>query len=286
MYSPSRRLSRLSARPLLLTVGRGATRSSLSSPLLRTWCATTPPQSRFVARSYADETQSNAQQPKTPPEQPKSQEQQAKTSADQSKPQEQQQQQQTQPPQSEPTPEQKKIKELELELSKAKDDLLRSLAERENIVRISQNNVEAAKLYGIKSFAESMLDIADNLERALESVPQDKRNNEDVKALFEGVAMTEKVTLQILAKYGIHKFKPFGEKFDPKKHSALFEIQDPTKPPGSIAFVQAAGYTLHDRLLRPAQVGVVANRPEPETETKTPQSQSATPPQTNNSLPQ
>lgn len=184
-------------------------------------------------------------------EQPQSQEQ----------PEQQQQQQQQQQP---AEAQEKKIKELEAALAQSKDDLLRSLAERENLVRISNNNVENAKLYGIKGFAEGMLEVADNLERALESVPPEKRELEDVKALYEGVAMTEKITLQIFSKYGIKKFKPLNEKFDPKKHSALFEVQDTSKPSGTIVFVQAAGYSLHDRLLRPAQVGVIATHPETE----------------------
>ncbi len=74
--------------------------------------------------------------------------------------------------------------------------------------------------------------------------------------------MTERVMLQVLARFGIKKFDPLGEKFDPSKCSALFEIQDPTKPAGTVAYVQAHGYTLHERLLRAAQVGVVAARPE------------------------
>jgi len=167
-----------------------------------------------------------------------------------------QQQQQQQPSPQEAN--EKKIKELEATLAQTKDDLLRSLAERENLVRISNNNVENAKLYGIKGFAEGMLEVADNLERALESVPAEKRGGEDIKALYEGVAMTEKITLQIFSKYGIKKFRPIGEKFDPKKHSALFEVQDTTKPSGTVVLVQAPGYSLHDRLLRPAQVGVIA----------------------------
>ncbi len=77
--------------------------------------------------------------------------------------------------------------------------------------------------------------------------------------------MTERVMMQVFARFGIKKFNPLGEKFDPSNSSALFEVQDPSKPPGSVAFVQAVGYTLHDRLLRAAQVGVVANRPEAET---------------------
>jgi molecular chaperone GrpE len=126
------------------------------------------------------------------------------------------------------------------------------------MARIGKTNVENAKLYSIKSFAEGMLEIADNLSRALESLPEEKRALPDVKVLFEGVAMTERVLQQVFTRYGIKKFNPLNEKFDPTRSAALFEIQDPTKAPGTVAYVQAPGYTLHDRLLRAAQVGVVA----------------------------
>lgn len=156
---------------------------------------------------------------------------------------------------------QKRIKELEDKLREVNGDYLRSLADLDNMARISKTNVENAKLYSIKSFAEGMLEIADNLTRALESVPEEKRQLPDVKTLFEGVSMTERVLQQVFARYGIKKFNPLNEKFDPSKSSALFEVQDPSKPPGTVAFVQAPGYTLHERLLRAAQVGVVAAPP-------------------------
>ena len=172
-------------------------------------------------------------------------------------------QQQQQDPQAAKIDElQKKVKDLEEQNKELNGNYLRSLADLDNMARIGKTNVENAKLYSIKSFAEGMLEISDNLSRALDSLPEEKRGLPDVKVLFEGVAMTERVLQQVFARYGIKKFNPLNEKFDPTKSSALFEIQDPTKAPGTVAFVQAPGYTLHDRLLRAAQVGVVAQPPD------------------------
>jgi len=161
------------------------------------------------------------------------------------------------------TPEQKKIKELE-ELSQSlKDDYLRCLADKQNLLRITKIDVDNAKLFGIKSFATSMLEVADNLERALATVSEEKRQQiPELDSLYTGLAMTEKVMLQVLERNGVKKFVPLNEKFDPNLHSALFEVNDPSKPPGSVAIVQAAGFSLNGRLLRPAQVGVVSSQPQ------------------------
>jgi len=164
----------------------------------------------------------------------------------------------------------KQIKELQEALADTKDDLLRSLADRENLLKIWKKNVENAKQFSVKSFAEDLLDVSDNLERALDHAPKEQReNNQDLQIFYEGVDMTHKVLLKVFAKHGIKKFVPeVGEKFDPKYHAALFQVPDPSKPPGAIAVVQSGGFSLHERLLRPAQVGVVAPPAESKTEDK------------------
>jgi len=166
--------------------------------------------------------------------------------------------------QQQPKPEeqlQARLKDLEEQNKELNSNYLRALADLENMSRISKTNIENAKLYSIKSFAEGMLEIADNLSRAMDAVPPEKRQLSDVKTLLEGVEMTERVLHQVFARYGIKEFNPLNEKFDPSKCMALFEVQDTTKSPGTVAIVQAPGYTLHNRLLRAARVGVVANPP-------------------------
>lgn len=171
------------------------------------------------------------------------------------------------------SPEQKRIKELEEETANLKNDYLRSLADKQNLMRICKQDVENAKLYGIKNFAQSMIEVADNLERALEALPEDQRKEFPVvQSFYEGIQMTERIMLQNLEKYGMKKFVPVGEKFDPAFHEALCEVEDDTKPAGTVAWVQQSGFTIHNRLIRPARVGVVKNtkqqQPKAEQETQ------------------
>jgi len=168
------------------------------------------------------------------------------------------------PPQTEEnvTPEQKKIKELEASVASLKDEYLRCLADQQNLVRRTKIDVENAKLYGIKGFASSILEVADNLERALATVsPTQKSQIPELESLFNGIEMTEKILIKVLERHGVAKFSPLNEKFNPTQHEAIFEVQDPSKAAGTVAIVQASGYSLNGRLLRPAQVGVVANPP-------------------------
>ena len=143
-----------------------------------------------------------------------------------------------------------------------KDALLRAHAEQENIRKRAEQDVRNAKQYGIKSLAESLLEVADNLTRAIESVKPENRSTE-LTNLLEGVQMTERLILKAFHVHGIKKFEPVpGEHpFDPKVHNALFNVPDPNIKPGHVAAVHAPGYTIHDRILRPAQVGVSAGPP-------------------------
>ncbi len=139
-----------------------------------------------------------------------------------------------------------------------KDKLLRTLAEMENLRKRTEREVADARVYGVTGFARDVLAVADNMHRALGTVGPEQREQADpkVKALIEGVELTERELMKVLEKYGVTKFSPTGEKFDPNVHQAMYEVQDSDLPPGSVAKVIQAGYMLGDRVLRPALVAV------------------------------
>lgn len=155
----------------------------------------------------------------------------------------------------------KLIAQLESQIKDLKDNLLRSLAEQENTRRIAARDVANAKSYAISSFAKSLLDTSDNLARALESVPPELRHDHDshpvLANLYEGISMTDDGLNKAFAKNGLVKFGVRGEKFDPNLHEALFEYPDPDCDAGNIGQVMKVGFTLNNRVLRPAEVGVV-----------------------------
>jgi molecular chaperone GrpE len=148
--------------------------------------------------------------------------------------------------------------ELEAELADAKDRLLRALAETENLRRRSFRDLEEAHKYAITGFARELLEVADNLSRALDAVPPRARDEIDfVRNLADGVAMTEKALLACFERHNIAKVIPeVGEKFDHNRHQAMFEVVTADQAPGTVAQVLQPGYTLAERLLRPALVGV------------------------------
>lgn len=155
-------------------------------------------------------------------------------------------------------PEQGSVEALAKEAADARDRMLRTLAEMENLRKRTAREVSDARTYGISGFARDVLDIADNLQRALDAVPEEARAAADpgLKALIEGVELTERSLHNALEKNGVRKFDPAGEKFDPNVHQAMYEVPDPSVPPGTIAQVIQAGYMIGDRVLRPALVGV------------------------------
>ena len=154
-----------------------------------------------------------------------------------------------------------KEEQLETELKAARDQLLRSLAEQENTRRIAQRDVQDARNFAVKSFAKSLLEVSDNLSRALQVVPEelrrDTQNHPTLATLYEGIEMTEVGLLKAFESNGLKKFGVVGELFDPNKHEALYEYPDPEKTPGTVGQVIKVGYLLNDRVLRPAEVGVV-----------------------------
>jgi len=155
-------------------------------------------------------------------------------------------------------PEEGSVEALTREVAEARDKMLRTLAEMENLRQRTRREVSDAKTYGITGFARDVLDIADNLQRALDAVPAEARAAADpgLKALIEGVELTERSLLNALEKNGVKKFDPTGEKFDPNFQQAMYEVPDPSVPSGTVVQVVQAGYTIGERVLRPALVGV------------------------------
>ena len=152
---------------------------------------------------------------------------------------------------------------LEREHADMKDRLLRTLAEMENLRKRTEREVADSRLYSVASFARDMLNVADNMRRALDAVPAELRANADpnVKALIEGVDLTERELQKALEKNGIRQFSPQGEKFDPNLHQAMFEVPDASVPAGSVVQVVQPGYMIGERILRPALVGVSKGGP-------------------------
>ena len=146
--------------------------------------------------------------------------------------------------------------DLASELNETKDNLLRALAEQENIRAQARKGVLEATTRGAGSLAADLLASMDSLERAIASVPDEKRSDPTVKALLSGVEATRRALLDAFAKHGIQRFDPAGEEFDPHLHEASFEIADGSIPAGIVTEVVQPGYLHHDRLLRPALVGV------------------------------
>ena len=143
------------------------------------------------------------------------------------------------------------------EIADLKDKLLRALAEGENMRRRAAKEREETAKYAIANFARDMLSIADNLRRALENVPAD----ESARSFVQGVELTERELLAALERYGIKKLDPQGERYNHDLHEALFEVPTADAPPGTVMQVIQPGYMIHDRLLRPARVGVAKAAP-------------------------
>ncbi|KAF6739031.1 GrpE-like protein 1, mitochondrial [Oryzias melastigma] len=148
--------------------------------------------------------------------------------------------------------------QLEEQLKEMTEKYKRALADTENLRRRSQKMVEDAKLYGIQGFCKDLLEVADILEKATESVPKEEvtSQNPHLKNLYDGLVMTEVQIQKVFSKHGLVKLSPEGQKFDPYEHEALFHAPVEGKEPGTVAVVTKVGYKLHGRTLRPALVGV------------------------------
>ena len=155
-------------------------------------------------------------------------------------------------------PEPGSVEALAKEAADLRDKMLRTLAEMENLRQRTRREVADSKIYGITGFARDVLDIADSLQRTIDAVPAETRESADplLKSLIEGVELTERSLLSALEKNGVKKFDPQGEKFNPNFQQAMYEVPDPSVPSGTVVQVVQAGYTIGERVLRPALVGV------------------------------
>jgi len=148
------------------------------------------------------------------------------------------------------------------EAAALKDQLLRALAETENVRRRAARDKEDATKFAMAGFAREVLGVADNLSRAIEAIsPESLEKDPALKTLFEGVQATQRQLDTAFEKQAIKKVWPLGEKFDSNLHQAMFEVPGTDKPAGTVVQVLQAGYTLHERLLRPAMVGVAKGQP-------------------------
>lgn len=151
------------------------------------------------------------------------------------------------------------LENLYAENAALKDRVLRAMAEVENVRRRAEKEVSDARAYGAANFARDMLTFADNLGRALENAPKDADGA--LKTMIEGVGVIAADFQSRLARHGVKKMEPQGQKFDPNQHEALFEIPDESVPTGAVLQVVEPGYTIGDRVLRPAKVGVSRGGP-------------------------
>jgi molecular chaperone GrpE len=149
------------------------------------------------------------------------------------------------------------------EAAEFRDRWMRALAEMENLRRRTEREVADARTYGVAGFARDMVNVADNMRRALDAVPPELREAGEagISALIEGVELTDRELAKALEKHGVRRLDPKGQKFDPHFHQAMFEIPDASVPAGTVVQVMQDGYVIGERMLRPALVGVAKGGP-------------------------
>ena len=148
------------------------------------------------------------------------------------------------------------IEKLNEEIMGLKDQRLRAIAELENFRKRAEKDQSDALKYGISNFAKEIINIRDNIERAQNSISDEAKNNETIKSVIEGIDLISQSVVSTFEKIGIKKIESLNEKFDHNLHQAMMEIENDELEPGTIVQELIPGYTLHDRLLRPAMVGV------------------------------
>lgn len=155
------------------------------------------------------------------------------------------------------------IAALEKENSELKDQMLRLVAEMDNLRKRTEREIKDTRAYAIANFARDMLVATDNLSRALMVVSTEARENADAttKSLIEGIEMTEREMLRLLEKNGISPIEAEGVKFDPHQHQAMFDVPNPDVPEGTVVQVVQTGFAIGERVLRPAMVGVAKGGP-------------------------
>ena len=162
------------------------------------------------------------------------------------------------------------VLELEQKVVDLKDQLMRSLADGENLRKRTQKDVEHAKKYSHISFIKELVSSVDNLQRALQSIPEDTSSlPEPIKNLIVGLEIVEKEVISTLEKHNVKQINPLGEKFDYNFHQAMFEVVTNESDPGTVVEVSQKGYLLYDRLVRPAMVGIAKKIDAEDTEKKT-----------------
>jgi molecular chaperone GrpE len=155
-------------------------------------------------------------------------------------------------------PRESEISALREEAGKLKDQLLRTLAEMDNLRKRTEREKAEATLYAATNFARDILSVSDNMDRALATAEADhlKEATEPVKNLVAGVEMTRRELLNVFERHGIRRIDPMGEKFDPHFHQAMFEVPTDEQPPGTVVQVMQPGFKIGERVMRPAMVGV------------------------------
>ncbi len=149
------------------------------------------------------------------------------------------------------------VEALKAENQKLKEDYLRAYADAENTKKRCAQEIEKNNKYAVSAFAKNLLSVADNLHRALDSVPEEKRGEcEGLTNLLKGVELTEADLMKTFEKHGIKKMEIMGQVFDPNFHQVVQEVEDPSKPNGTIIAELQTGYMLNDRILREAMVVV------------------------------
>ncbi len=152
--------------------------------------------------------------------------------------------------------------ELENKATEFENKWRRAMAETENVRRRAERERRDGVKYGAANFAKAMLSVLDNLHRALGSVSeQDRAENEALSALWAGVQMTEREMMSAFERFGVKPVETQGQKLNPHLHEAMFEVSDPNQPVGTVIQVIQLGYMFHDRLLRAAKVGVTKDGP-------------------------
>ena len=150
---------------------------------------------------------------------------------------------------------QEELEQLKEENKKLKEDYLRAYADTENTKRRCTQEIEKNNKYAISNFAKNLLSVADNLDRALKSIPEEKKDDcEHLKNLLTGVEMTQRELDKVFEKFGIKKMDIIGTKFDPNYHQVIQEVEDKEKPNGTIIRELQSGYMINDRILREAMV--------------------------------
>jgi molecular chaperone GrpE len=157
------------------------------------------------------------------------------------------------------------VEALKAEAAELRDRLLRTAAEMENLRKRAEREARDAGQYAITQFARDLLGVGDNMRRAIDAVGADARSAADqaMIGLLDGIEMTERELLKTLARHGVRQIEPQGERFDPNLHQAMFEVPDSSVPSGTVVQVVQPGYTIGERCLRPAMVGVSKGGPKP-----------------------